>query len=91
MKKNKNEQVWVDNITGLQMNKDNATKIANLVNGEVIRGSGHDPVVGMPTPRGEMIIRPGDWVGTDQTGRWHLVRCTERNEAPKPAAKKSNR
>lgn len=91
MSKNKsaNDQVWVDDISGLQLNKANVREVSTFVGGYPIKIENQDAVV-MPTPRGDLVVKQGDWVGRDQGNRWHLVRCTPvaSENKPKPGPRK---
>ena len=69
------ESVWVDEIKGATLNAKNADSIAYWVGGSVLTNG--QPFVSMPTPRGELLVREGDFVGKDQRDNWHLVRLQE--------------
>lgn len=77
------ESVWVDEIKGATLNAKTADAIAYWVGGSVLTNG--QPFVSMPTPRGELLVREGDFVGKDQKDNWHLVRLQEITlEAPTP-------
>lgn len=91
--------VWVDEIEGAPLNANTADDIAKWIGGSVIANG--QAFVSMPTPRGELLVREGDFVGKDQNGKWHLVRLKEvplnkpqkpsPQKAPKPGPKPSSR
>lgn len=69
------ESVWVDEIEGLPLTEGNADEIARMVKGSVIFNG--KPFATIPTPRGELLVREGDFVGKDQRGNWHIVRLRD--------------
>lgn len=73
-KNNKPERFWFDNIKGMTVKDDTIQSVAKAVGGTV-EGS----IVTVPGDKGELVIRKGDFVGTDQVGTWHIVRLTEAN------------
>lgn len=79
------ESVWVDEIEGRPLTNSNADEIANMVKGSVILNG--KPFVTIPTPRGELLVREGDFVGKDQRGNWHIVRL---RDTYKDGSSKSN-
>lgn len=79
------ESVWVDEIEGRPLTDSNADEIANMVKGSVILNG--KPFVTIPTPRGELLVREGDFVGKDQRGNWHIVRL---RDTSKDGSSKSN-
>lgn len=83
------ESVWVDEIEGLQLTENNVDELADMVKGSVIFNG--KPFVTIPTPRGELLVREGDFVGKDQRGNWHIVRLrdTSKDEIDKGEKKKS--
>lgn len=68
--------MWFDDLKGYQFNKKNAEKIAKWIDGVVHHTDGGTFVM-VPTSRGDMMVREGDWVAKDARGQTRLVRITE--------------
>lgn len=72
--------MWFDNLKGYLFEDDeSAKKIAKWVKGEIVRTE-EEVFILVPTPRGELIVREGDWVAEDPRGQIRLVRIAEIEE-----------
>lgn len=67
--KNRPDKFWFDNITGMTVTDQNTKIVADAVGGKV-----EGELITVPGGHGELVIRRGDFVGTDQVGVWHIVR-----------------
>lgn len=68
--------MWFDDLKGFQFSKKNAAKIAKWIDG-VVHSTDNGVFVMVPTSRGDMMVREGDWVAKDARGQTRLVRITE--------------
>lgn len=72
--------MWFDQMSGVQLRKNNAKKISDWVSGEChfVKENGKDVVfVVANTPRGDVMIREGDWIAKDVDERFRIVRIEE--------------
>lgn len=74
--------MWFDQMSGVQLRKNNAKKIAEWVQGEYhcAKENGKEIVfVIANTPRGDVMLREGDWIAKDVDERFRIVRIEEMN------------
>lgn len=86
--------MWFDQMSGVQLRKNNAKKIAEWVRGEChfVKENGEDIVfVVANTPRGDVMIREGDWIAKDVDERFRIVRIEEMDIDKVLARSKSKR
>lgn len=72
--------MWFDKMSGIRLRKNNAKKVAEWVRGEchAVKENGEDLVfVVANTPRGDVMIREGDWIAKDVDERFRIVRIEE--------------
>lgn len=72
--------MWFDQMSGVQLRKNNAKKIAEWVRGEYhfVKENGADIVfVVANTSRGDVMIREGDWIAKDVDECFRIVRIEE--------------
>lgn len=72
--------MWYDKMSGVRLRKNNAKKVAEWVRGEYhfVKENGQDVVfVIANTPRGDVMIREGDWIAKDVDERFRIVRIEE--------------
>ena len=72
--------MWYDKMSGVRLRKNNAKKVAEWVRGEChfVKENGQDVVfVVANTPRGDVMIREGDWIAKDVDERFRIVRIDE--------------
>ena len=72
--------MWYDKMSGIQLTRDNAKRVAKWVEGEAhfVKENGEDMVfVIANTPRGDVMIREGDWIAKDVDERFRIVRIDE--------------
>jgi len=72
--------MWYDQMSGVKLRKTNAKKVAEWVHGEYhfVKENGEDVVfVVANTPRGDVMIREGDWIAKDVDERFRIVRIDE--------------
>ena len=86
--------MWFDQMSGVQLRKNNAKKVAEWVRGEYhfVKENGTDIVfVVANTPRGDVMIREGDWIAKDVDERFRIVRIEELDIDKVLARSKSNK
>lgn len=86
--------MWYDQMSGIQLRKNNAKKVAEWVRGEYhfVKENGEDMVfVVANTPRGDVMIREGDWIAKDVDERFRIVRIEEMDLDKVIAKSKSKR
>lgn len=74
--------MWYDYLEGVKLTRENAGDLAKWVGGEVheTRTDGKQtPMVSVPTNRGDILIRLGDWVTRDKEGRPRVLRIKQVN------------
>lgn len=75
--------MWFDNIKGVTFTKDNGKKLAEWIGGQyytVKNEKGEDDhFISVSTKRGDILIRTGDFVGSDRNNRHRIVRRQEKN------------
>ena len=72
--------MWYDKMSGIQLTRSNAKQVAEWVEGEAhfVKENGEDMVfVIANTPRGDVMIREGDWIAKDVDERFRIVRIDE--------------
>lgn len=69
--------MWYDQIEGVQLDNDNAEKVAEWIKGSAFTTTGGDKVVTVKTERGEILLRKGDWIACDRNGRFRMIRIKE--------------
>lgn len=72
--------MWYDQMKGVKLRKNNAKKVAEWVQGEAhfVKENGQDVAfVIATTPRGDVMIREGDWIAKDVDERFRIVRIEE--------------
>lgn len=70
--KNKPSRFWFDDVKGMTVDDKNLQTVAKAIGGSV-----EGNLVTVQGGHGELVIRKGDFVGTDQVGTWHIIRLTE--------------
>lgn len=71
-KSNKPARFWFDDVKGMTVDDKNLQTVAKTIGGAV-----EGNLVTVQGGHGELVIRKGDFVGTDQVGTWHIIRLTE--------------
>ena len=71
-KGNKPGRFWFDDVKGMTVDDKNLQTVAKAIGGSV-----EGNLVTVQGGHGELVIRKGDFVGTDQVGTWHIIRLTE--------------
>lgn len=72
--------MWYDQMSGVKLSKRNAKQVAQWIRGEchlVTEGGQQVVFVVAKTPRGDVLIREGDWIAKDVDERFRIVRIEE--------------
>lgn len=67
--------VWFDKLKAVRVSATNASRVAEWIGGEVVpNGDGGSPLILLPTTRGDIAVKYGDYVAKDAEGRYRVVR-----------------